>query len=318
MKKYLNLGIVILFFTVFIKPVNSEEVKVDKNLIKVITSTDKSSVDVGDKIKYEIIVKTKKGVDVEFTSFDYKLGSFSIKDFISLESEFLGNKTLIQRYILSNFVSGEYVIPKIEIKYKKIDEKEWKIKETEEIKILVRSVLIEEENPQDIRDVKGPLNFSDKLKFWIFVIIVLIIIGLVILKIIFVKNKNKFKEKKIYQRPAYEIAYEALDNLQRKNYIMEGKIKEYYAELSLIVRCYLENRFDIKAPEMTTEEFLFKAKITEELSKGQKILLEEFLSCCDLVKFAKYGPVESEINGSFNSAKKFIDETKEILQLNNV
>ena len=70
-----------------------------------------------------------------------------------------------------------------------LDEKEWKVKVTEEIKILVRSVLIEEENPQDIRDVKGPLNFSDKLKFWIFVIIVLIIIGLIITKIIFVPGK---------------------------------------------------------------------------------------------------------------------------------
>ena len=318
MKKDLILCLLTLFFLVFMTPVNSQDISADKNLIKVIARIDKSSVEVGEKIKYEIIVETKKGVKVEFLDFDDKLGDFLIKDFTSLEKDYWWNKKFINTYVLSNFVPGEYVIPKIEIKYKKNDKKEWRIKETEEIKVIVQSVLTGEGDSRDIRDIRGPLNFSSKLKFWVLIIVLLIVIGLMLLKIIFLKNKMKSNKKKVYQKPAHEIAYAALDNLQRKNYIKQGSIKSYYAELSLIIRHYLENRFEIKAPEMTTEEFLIAGKTTGGLSKGQKILLEEFLSCCDLVKFAKYGPGESEIDGSFNSAKKFIDETKEALQLNNV
>jgi len=62
---------------------------------------------------------------------------------------------------------------------------------------------------------------------------------------------------------------------------------------------------------MTTQEFLLKVKDDSLLSNEHKRLLKEFLSCSDLVKFAKYGPSEKEVDSSFESAKKLIDETKE-------
>ena len=87
-------------------------------------------------------------------------------------------------------------------------------------------------------------------------------------------------------------------------------IKEIYIELSDIVRHYLENRFILRAPEMTTEEFLDKLKDTDMLSYDQKILLKDFLFHCDLVKFARYGPTEKEIDSSFKSAENLVDQTK--------
>ncbi|MEA3306109.1 MAG: hypothetical protein U9R52_04770, partial [Candidatus Omnitrophota bacterium] len=117
-------------------------------------------------------------------------------------------------------------------------------------------------------------------------------------------------EKAVLSRPAHRLAYEALRELEKKNYIKQGKIKKYYIELSDIARHYLENRFNIKAPEMTTEEFLLKAKEAKELGSEHKNLLKGFLSHCDSVKFAKYGPSEKEISSSFESAKILIDQTK--------
>ena len=67
----------------------------------------------------------------------------------------------------------------------------------------------------------------------------------------------------------------------------------------------------MKAPEMTTEEFLFSLKNSGGLSITHKNLLKEFLNLCDAVKFAKYGPTEKEISQSFDIAKAFIDETKQ-------
>jgi hypothetical protein len=86
----------------------------------------------------------------------------------------------------------------------------------------------------------------------------------------------------------------------------------YYVELSFIIRRYIEDRFDVRAPEMTTEEFLSKVKDMNVLSDEQKALLKNFLSYCDLIKFAKYGSTYEEMEASFESAKKFIGQTKEI------
>jgi hypothetical protein len=90
----------------------------------------------------------------------------------------------------------------------------------------------------------------------------------------------------------------------------KGRIKEYYFRLSDIVRRYLENRFSYRAPEMTTEEFLSAIKDSKEFSNELRGLLKEFLSHCDMVKFAKYGPTPIEILDSFKAAENLIDRTK--------
>jgi hypothetical protein len=62
---------------------------------------------------------------------------------------------------------------------------------------------------------------------------------------------------------------------------------------------------------MTTEEFLTKVKEDSALSLEHKGLLREFLTNCDLVKFAKYQPAETEASLALTSAKRLIDQTKQ-------
>ena len=54
----------------------------------------------------------------------------------------------------------------------------------------------------------------------------------------------------------YDTAWEQLGGAQGQDLISQGKIKEYHIEISDIIRRYLEGRFSLNAPEMTTEEFL--------------------------------------------------------------
>ncbi len=76
------------------------------------------------------------------------------------------------------------------------------------------------------------------------------------------------------------------------------------------VRLYLEERFEFRAPERTTEEFLHELRSTDLLSAEQKEKLGEFLECCDLVKFAKYEPREPELRELHNSAVLLVEETE--------
>jgi hypothetical protein len=76
------------------------------------------------------------------------------------------------------------------------------------------------------------------------------------------------------------------------------------------IRLYLEERFNFHAPERTTEEFLHELKATDRLLSDQKESLGEFLSVCDMVKFARYEPGLPELQALHNSAVRLIDETE--------
>jgi len=160
-----------------------------------------------------------------------------------------------------------------------------------------------------LRDIKGPLSLHNQINIFL-ILGVLILAGLLILLFKFL-SKRKKEALNIPPRPAHEIAYEQLEQLKAKDLIRQGKLKEYYSEVSDIIRHYLENRFLLKAPEMTTEEFLFYVRDYSQLISTHKDLLKEFLLACDLVKFAKYLPSFAETDGIFVCAKKVVDETKE-------
>jgi hypothetical protein len=76
------------------------------------------------------------------------------------------------------------------------------------------------------------------------------------------------------------------------------------------VRLYLEERFTFHAPERTTEEFLYELQATSLLLPEQKKSLGEFLSVCDMVKFAKYEPGPPELQALHDSAVRLVDETE--------
>ena len=86
--------------------------------------------------------------------------------------------------------------------------------------------------------------------------------------------------------------------------------KPFCILVSDTIRAYLEEQFDFRAPERTTEEFLRELRDTELLTAEQKESLGEFLESCDLVKFAKYEPREPELRELHGSAAKLVDETE--------
>ena len=81
--------------------------------------------------------------------------------------------------------------------------------------------------------------------------------------------------------------------------------------LSSIIRRYIENRFGLKAPEQTTEEFLTGLEKANEFPDEYKPLLRDFLKYSDLVKFARFEPGTKDIQKSFDSCKAFIKGTEE-------
>jgi hypothetical protein len=86
--------------------------------------------------------------------------------------------------------------------------------------------------------------------------------------------------------------------------------REFCIRVSDTLRVYLEERFTFHAPERTTEEFLYELRETELLTRDQKESLEDFLTRCDLVKFARYEPGEPELMDLHSSALRMVEETE--------
>ncbi len=112
------------------------------------------------------------------------------------------------------------------------------------------------------------------------------------------------------QRSAYDEAVARLRALGDRGAPGEAEADAWFVDLSGIVRAYLERRYDIRAPELTTEEFLQEMSRAGELTSEHRGMLTAFLERCDQVKFAGYRPESSESLASLESARGFVEDTR--------
>jgi len=162
----------------------------------------------------------------------------------------------------------------------------------------------------DIKDVKPPVYLFDfGLLLWVLLALMGVAVGIFVF-LRYQKSRPAPKVAQIPDLPAWEKAYQQLEALQRENLLDKGLYKEFFTKVADIVRHYMENRFKIHAPHMTTEEFLNSLGKSGHLNDTQKISLTDFLNSCDMVKFAKYLPTDKEALTNFDLAKKLVDDTK--------
>ncbi|MEZ4936274.1 MAG: hypothetical protein R2799_01635 [Crocinitomicaceae bacterium] len=115
--------------------------------------------------------------------------------------------------------------------------------------------------------------------------------------------------------PAHQIALQRLSSLKKKDLIKKGLEKEYYSEITDIIRVYLEDRYTIKALELTSNEIINRLKY-EHISPDDKFILKEIFQTSDLVKFAKLKPSEMDNENVLFKAEEFVRHTKFIEDLN--
>ena len=112
------------------------------------------------------------------------------------------------------------------------------------------------------------------------------------------------------QRSAYEDAVTQLRSLEERGAPDAETADHWFVQLSAIVRHYLEGRYEIRAPDLTTEEFLLVASARPELTVEHRGLLTSFLERCDQVKFAGYRPDADESIATLAAARGFVEDTR--------
>jgi len=212
---------------------------------------------------------------------------------------------LIKKYGLTQFDSGKYTIPSIKIL---IDKKPFL---TDSIRVEVASVKVDtlQQKMYDIKDITAVDNGIGD--WWKYVLGLIIILGIGAFVYWFVKKRQQKKiEEEVYKTPI-EKATSLLNNLEQKELVQKGEIKEYYSELTDIARNYIEEAIHIPAMESTTSE-LIQAIRTASTKKKMTLTpetvenLERVLRQADLVKFAKSKPLDFEITDDRNKIQKVI------------
>jgi hypothetical protein len=200
---------------------------------------------------------------------------------------------LVKKYGLTQFDSGRYTIPSIKVL---INNKAYL---SDSIQVEVANVVVDtlKQKMYDIKDIVPANESSD---WWKYVLFVILVAGIAAFIYWYVKlRQKKVIEEEIYKTPI-EKATSLLNTLEKKELWQKGEIKEYYSQLTDIVRNYIEEAIEIPAMESTTSELIEGLQMASK-KKKMKLSKETFdnlltvLKQADLVKFAKSKPMDFEI-----------------------
>jgi len=160
-------------------------------------------------------------------------------------------------------------------------------------------------NANDIRDIKPPIAIPNGWEWLWWTLGSMIVVTLLLLAWRYLHKRMTH----VPVEPPVPAHVRAKQKLEEALALI-SQPKEFCVLVSDTIRFYLEERFDFRAPERTTEEFLRELNATDLLLPEQKESLGKFLESCDLVKFAKYEPGENELRELHGSAVKLVVETE--------
>ena len=220
--------------------------------------------------------------------------------------------SLIRRYILTGFDSGAFYIPQQQIFVKN------QAFLTDSLLINIATIAIDTTKLKKfpIKSIKKEPYTFDDFRIYIYLILaILAIIGFWIYWFVIKKRKETEDAPTYRTLPPFEEAILRLNELDEKLLWQNNKIKEYYSELTEIVRGYIERELKVPALENTTDEVLamikdFKNLDSIETSKETIKKLKDLLREADLVKFAKSKPLAIEIEDDRRDAEFIIGNLK--------
>lgn len=221
-----------------------------------------------------------------------------------------GNTTLNYQIQLTSFDSGQHVIGPIAIPV-------WEnglIDTLYTQPVSFETLMPKVDMAKGIQDAIDPMKVPWTLKEiaqWVLPILalVLIIAGIIWYIIRRKQNKPLFEFEKILE-PPHETALRQLRELRDEKLWQNGRLKDYYTRLTDVLRIYMEARFNIMALEQTSDEIIRSLASISDLSEQSTGDLRQLFFTADLVKFAKSHPLPDENDRFFETAERFVINTK--------
>ncbi len=266
---------------------------------------DTTNIRIGEQFQLKISVDETKNVIIP----KIKLKGLEVVDSTKVDTI---KNSLIKKYIITGFDSGAFYIPQQQIFVKN------QAYLTDSLLVNVATIAVDTTKVKKfpIKSIKAePYTFDDFKTYIYIALAILAIIGFWIYWFVIRKRKEEEEAPTYRTLPPYEEAIFKLNELDEKLLWQNNKVKEYYSELTEIVRGYIERELNVPALENTTDEVLemindFKKSDTIETSKETIGKLKDLLREADLVKFAKSKPLAIEIEEDRKDAEFIIGNLK--------
>jgi hypothetical protein len=297
---------------------------------KATAKLDSTTILIGDYLNVHLEVTSPKGTAIRLPKLnsDYLHAIGSSIEWIEnskIDTVLSGNQQIFkQTFTVTSFDSGAYFFPVLSV----LSLDSTILAQTDSLYFTVNTIPVD--TTAAYKDIKGNLSSPLTLheiwlylqKYGLLILLMAILIGLVIYIIV----KYALKKKKTGLKPhlkekpkekAHIIALKALEQLKKKKLWEQGFVKQYYSELTEIIRIYLENRWNIYAMEMVSSEIISEVK-KKEIDPQTIEILQKMLQSADLVKFAKWNPLPDDHDMAYKNAYSFIEKSADLDETSNL
>ena len=262
------------------------------------------------KVKLEVSCPTESQLMMPIYD-DVLIPGIEIVGEVRTDTQYMNSKKhmlVTNEYTVTSFDSSFYYIPPFEVT---VDDEAYL---SNPLALKVYEFPIDTTNMQNICPIKDVfvrrLTFGD---LWLMGVSFLMFGGICVL-IPFMTLRYK-ENKPILRRvvvepkqPAHQVALREMERIKAEKAWQRDDVKQYYTELTDVLRVYMEERFGFNAMEMTSSEII--AHLNEQPDKKWIDELRTLFTMSDLVKCAKYKPLINENDMNLINTIDFVNETK--------
>lgn len=273
------------------------------------TKIDTSKIKIGEPVRLTYKVNFKKGDNIQFQNLRDTLSHHIEIIDQKLDTVMQGEKKVIVHQLdVTAYDAGEFLIRSIPVN---INGEKFK---TKSFQIEVQDVEVDTTQGK-VHPIKPVMNeeytISDYWnKYWIYGItaFILFIIALVLV-VLYIRSKSRNLNNTKPKTP-YEEVMDALKSLDAKKYLKRGEQKEYYTQLSFILRRYIGKVYAVNALELLSDDLYQYVAQKEDILTEDKNRFKQFLFDADLAKFAKQ-EFEEQKNQSYRKwMGEFVERIK--------
>ncbi|MDD3643173.1 MAG: hypothetical protein PHQ19_06900 [Candidatus Krumholzibacteria bacterium] len=275
----------------------------------------RDTISIAERLGLLVEARADSGWVVELPAFGDKLQEFGIVDYatdpprLGPDGRVVSSRT----YELEPFLSGLYMIPPMTVSFRAEGDTVLHFVESDTMRVVVTSVLAGDSAATELREIAGPAELPAGRRWMLAIPVAVAAIAAGVMLWRRRRARSAAAERAV---PAHERAFARLEKLVAEGLAEQGRYAEFAAAVSDILRLYIEERFGLRAPERTTEEFLAEAAGGLAVTSDRKKILAEFLIWVDLVKFAALEPSRQDVQRTFDTCRDFIEATKERGEVN--
>lgn len=271
------------------------------------TRLDVRQIMVGDQARLFIEVKNKPSQGTLFwASIPDSFNNLEIVERGKIDTVVSGDAvTYKQRLLITGFDSGLFKVPSFFFPLKSSTGDSFYV-QTDSFDLLVQTV--EVDTTKAFKPIKNIIYVKPSWLDYIWYIVgAILLIAAVVAIVVFIMKRKKEEPSKPEgpKETLQQRALRELNEIERKQLWQNQQVKEYYVQLTDVVRNYIELRFNTPAMELTTDELLNKAQLHKELINYYEVL-STILRTADLAKFAKAQPLPQEHMDALEKARLLI------------